>query len=91
MEVCARLVRVFSAVFLIPPTDQGDQHEQQPIRTSAYLLKELSLLKKLDSGYEAGSKTGNERTAHQLRQERHREITEEIKALAEQKKNDEQS
>jgi hypothetical protein len=47
------------------------------------LLKELSLLKKLDSGYEAGSKTGNERTAHQLRQERHREITEESKRTVE--------
>jgi hypothetical protein len=55
------------------------------------LLKELSLLKKLDGGYEAGSKTKNERTAHQVRQRRHREITEEIKALTEQKKNDEQS
>jgi len=54
------------------------------------LLKELSLLKELDSGYEAGSKTGNERTEYELRQHRHREITEEIKALAEQKKTDEQ-
>ena len=55
------------------------------------LLKELSVLKELDSGYEGGSKMGNERTAHQLRQQRHREIIEEIKALAEQKKTDEQS
>src|ERR1035441_8131665 len=36
------------------------------------LLKELSLLKELDCGYEAGSKTGTEQTAHQLRQQRHR-------------------
>jgi hypothetical protein len=55
------------------------------------LLKELSLLKELECGYEAGSKAGTEQTAHQLRQQRHREITEEIKAQAEQKKTDEQS
>jgi hypothetical protein len=41
MEVCARLVNIFSAVFLIPTTDQGDQHEQQPIRTSAYSLERV--------------------------------------------------
>ena len=41
MEVCARLVNIFSAVFLIPTTVQGDQHEQQPIRTSAYSLERV--------------------------------------------------
>jgi hypothetical protein len=63
-------------------------HESKQVLT---LLKELSLLKELDAHYEAGLKTESEREAHRLRQERHREITEEIKALAEQKKNDEQS
>jgi hypothetical protein len=51
------------------------------------LLKELSLLKELDSGYEAGPKTESEGDAHRRRQQRHQEITEEIKALAAQKKN----
>lgn len=51
------------------------------------LLKELSVLKKLDSEYEDSPKTESERDAHRLRQQRHREITEEIKALAEQKNN----
>jgi hypothetical protein len=63
-------------------------HESEQVLT---LLKELSLLKELDARYEAGLKTESEREAHRLRQERHREITEEIKALAEQKKNDEKS
>jgi hypothetical protein len=52
------------------------------------LLKVLSVLKELDSDYEAGPKTESERDAHGLRQQRHHEIGEEIKALAEQKKND---
>jgi hypothetical protein len=52
------------------------------------LLKELSLLKELDSGYEAGLKTEAERDAHRVRQQRHQEIGEELKALAEQKKRD---
>jgi hypothetical protein len=53
------------------------------------LLKELSVLKELDSEYEAGPKTPVERDAHRQRQTRHEEIAEEIKALAEEK-NDEQ-
>ena len=52
------------------------------------LLKVLSVLKELDSDYEGGAKTESERDAHGLRQQRHHEIGEEIKALAEQKKND---
>jgi hypothetical protein len=51
------------------------------------LLKELSLLKELDCGYEAGPKTESERDADRSRQQRHQPITEEIKALAAQKKN----
>lgn len=51
------------------------------------LLKELSLLKELDCGYEAGPETESERDAHRRRQQRHQEITEEIKAIAAQKKN----
>lgn len=51
------------------------------------LLKVLSMLKELDSDYEGGTKAESERDAHRLRQQRHREIGEEIKALAELKKN----
>jgi hypothetical protein len=49
------------------------------------LLKVLSVLKELDSDYEGGAKTESQRDAHGLRQQRHHEIGEEIKALAEQK------
>ena len=55
------------------------------------LLKEISVLKELDSEYEAGLKTQFEQDAHRQRHQRHQEIAEEIKALAERKKNDEQS
>jgi hypothetical protein len=55
------------------------------------LLKELSVLKELDSEYETGSKTEPERETHRLRQQKHQEIAEEIKALAKQKKNDDLS
>jgi hypothetical protein len=54
------------------------------------LLKEISVLKELDSEYEAKPKTQLERDAHRQHQERHQGIAEEIKALAEEKKNDEQ-
>jgi hypothetical protein len=54
------------------------------------LLKEISVLKELDSEYETGPKTQVEQNAHQQRQERHQGIAEEIKALAKEKKNDEQ-
>ncbi len=50
------------------------------------LLKALSEMKELDSDYEGGPKTESERDAHGLRQQRHHEIGEEIKALAEQKR-----
>jgi hypothetical protein len=53
------------------------------------LLKEISVLKELDSEYEAGPKTQVDQDTHRQRQQRHQEIGEEIKALAEQKKNDE--
>ena len=51
------------------------------------LLKELSVLKQLDGEYESGSKTESDADAHRQRQQRHHEITEEIKALADQKQN----
>lgn len=50
------------------------------------LLKELSMLKQLDSEYESGSKTKSDKDARRRRQQRHPEIAEEIKALAAQKK-----
>lgn len=54
------------------------------------LLKEISVLKELDTEYEAGPKTQVDRRAHRQRQERHQGIAEEIKRLAEEKKNEEQ-
>jgi hypothetical protein len=51
-----------------------------------FLLKELSMLKTLDTEYERGCKSDEEEEAHRLRQQRHEEIGQEIKALAEQKK-----
>lgn len=60
-------------------------HESEQVLA---LLKELSLLKELDTRYEAGLKPESEREAHRLRQQRHQEIADEIKALAAQKKND---
>jgi hypothetical protein len=49
------------------------------------LLREISGLKELNNQYEANP-TESEREAHRLRQVRHEEITQEIKALAEQTK-----
>jgi hypothetical protein len=46
------------------------------------LLKELSTLKELDHQYQSGLPDESGDEAHRLRQQRHREITEEIKALA---------
>ena len=60
----------------------GSESEQVLI-----LLKELSVLKQLDSEYESGSKPESDKDAHRLRQRRHREIAEEIKTLADQKQN----
>jgi hypothetical protein len=60
-------------------------HESEEVLT---LLKELSVLKQLDSEYEAAPKTETERENHRLREQRQKEIAEQIKALAEQKKND---
>ena len=51
------------------------------------LLKELLILKELDIQYEGGPKTESEQDAHRLREQRYGEICEEIKALAERKKN----
>jgi len=51
-----------------------------------FLLKELSMLKTLDTEYERGCKSDEEEETHRLRQQRHEEIGQEIKALAEQKK-----
>jgi hypothetical protein len=89
MEVCSRLakqlLRTICHRIRARPKISMSSHESEQVLT---LLKELSLLKELDSGYEAGPKTEAERGAHRLRQQRHQEIAEEIKALADQKKND---
>lgn len=45
------------------------------------LLKELALIKELDKSYEANP-TEVDHQAYRLRQQRHEEITAEIKALA---------
>ena len=50
------------------------------------LLKELSMLKALDTEYETGNKSDDQQEAHRLRQQRHEDIGQEIKALAQQKK-----
>jgi hypothetical protein len=52
------------------------------------LLKELSLLKELDTQSDSGAGTEADSAAQRLRQQRHQEIKSEIKALAEQKKVD---
>ena len=52
------------------------------------LLKELALLKELDRQYEA-EPNETEREAYRVRQQRHEEITTELKALAKQRKEDE--
>ena len=49
------------------------------------LLKELAMLKELDKSYEANP-TESEHEAYRVRQQRHEEITAEIKALAKQTK-----
>lgn len=54
------------------------------------LLKELAMLKELDKAYEANP-IESEHEAYRVRQQRHEEITAEIKALAEQSKDAEQS
>ena len=51
------------------------------------LLKELSVLKEIDSEREGGSKLESEPQGQRSHQERHQEIAAESKALAEQKKN----
>jgi hypothetical protein len=55
-------------------------HESEQVLT---LLKELSMLKELGSGYDTDPKNESEPDAHQQRRQ---EIAEEIKALADQKK-----
>jgi hypothetical protein len=47
------------------------------------LLKELALLKELDQKYDAGSRTDPETTEFEGRQSRRREISHQIKELAE--------
>lgn len=49
------------------------------------LLKEIAVLKELDKAYEANP-TEAEHEAYRVRQQRHEEITAEIKALAKQNK-----
>jgi hypothetical protein len=51
------------------------------------LLKELSILKELDSEQESGPQTELELDAQRQRQQRHRDISEEIKEIAERKTN----
>jgi hypothetical protein len=87
-EVCFCLATIFSALFLIPARCQVISMSNPESEQVLTLLKELSLLKELDARYEAGLKTESEREAHRLRQQRHQEIAEEIKALADQKKSD---
>jgi hypothetical protein len=87
IEVCCRL-RAISTIH--PHQEVGGNrgmstHESEEVLT---LLKELSMLKELDSQFESGAKTESECAAHRLRQKRHREIGEELKALAQQKKRD---
>jgi len=53
------------------------------------LLKELSMLKELDTTPESEA-TESEQNEHALRQQRKEEIVQEIKALAEQKKIEDQ-
>jgi hypothetical protein len=50
------------------------------------LLNELSVLKELNREYEAQPNTPDE-PAYRIRQQRHEEITRQIKALADRKKN----
>jgi hypothetical protein len=85
------LANIFSALFVIeaegrPRISTGSDHSVQVLT----LLKEISVLKELDSEYETGLKTQFEQDAHRQRQQRHRGIAEEIKALAEVKRNDKQ-
>jgi hypothetical protein len=54
------------------------------------LLQEISMLKEADAAFEANP-TDTEREAYQLRQKRRDEIGAEMKLLAQQKKNAEQS
>ena len=54
------------------------------------LLKELAVLKELDKAYEANPTEGDYE-AHRVRRQRHQEITAEIKALAQQRKDAESS
>ena len=55
------------------------------------LLKELSMLKMLDTEYQGGPKTDSEQDAHRIRQQRHQEITQAMKTLAMQKQDEEQN
>ena len=59
-------------------------HESEQVLV---LMKELSVLKQLHSEYGSGAKTESAKDAHQLRQQRHREIAEEIRTLPDQKQN----
>jgi hypothetical protein len=54
------------------------------------LLQELSMLKKLDDENE-GFSDQSDPEAHRLRQQRHEEITQQMKALAQQKQREEKA
>lgn len=69
------------------PTEAKANMSSQESEQVLTLLKELSVMKELDTEYENGFKTEPEREAYRLRQQRHQEITIEIKALAVQKRN----
>ncbi|MGA8617887.1 MAG: hypothetical protein WB660_05125 [Candidatus Sulfotelmatobacter sp.] len=55
----------------------------KPSETMMELLKELVLLKELDQKYEGGAASDTEIAECEVRKNRRREITEQIKALAE--------
>jgi hypothetical protein len=79
-----------SAPFQSKTSDLGGAMDSDTSEKVMTLLKELAVLKEQNKEYEANTSKA-EQEAHRLRQQRHEEITEEIKSLAEQKKTSEQS
>ena len=71
----------FASNWSLPGVCMGSETSEQVME----LLKELAMLKELDTEYEANPTEGNYE-AHRVRQQRHEEITAEIKALAKQSK-----
>jgi hypothetical protein len=73
-----------SRIRKIAGSNMGSESSEQVLA----LLGELSVLKELNQKYEA-SPSATEEEAYRQRQQRHEEITQEIKALAERKKHPE--